>query len=377
MTKGQPQRPRNEPHGFACSLSQRGARIRRGGDPNGSGVGECLSPDVGVFAVPFKLNQECRHHIPRQQHKVTNWPAYEAGLRQRGSLTVWFTDEAVAAWTAAPRTSRGGQPFYSPLAILTALTLRAVFHLAYRQAEGLIGSIISLLGLTLRVPDHTTLSRRSATLAVPRPQLSTDASDSAQALHLLVDSTGLKLCGAGEWLIEKHGTRARRSWRKLHLGVDAGTGQIVASALTSKEMDDAAQVGPLLDQVTGLLTSVTADGAYDQDGVYDAIAERHRDTAVIVPPRRTAVLSDKAATAPTQRDRHLQCIAETSRRAWQKVSGYNKRAKVEAAIGRWKQVIGDGLRSRTDERRVTEVNVAVDVLNRMLELGRPNYVRIV
>jgi hypothetical protein len=133
----------------------------------------------------------------------------------------------------------------------------------------------------------------------------------------------------------------------------------------------------LLDQVTGLLTSVTADGAYDQDGVYADVAERHPDAAVIVPPRRTAVLSDKAATAPTQRDRHLQCIAETNRRAWQKVSGYNKRAKVEAAIGRWKQVIGDGLRSRMDERRVTAVNVAVDVLNRMLELGRPNYVRIV
>ena len=130
--------------------------------------------------MPFKLNQDRRHHIPRQQHKVTNWPAYEAGLRQRGSLTVWFTDEAVAAWAAAPRTTRGGQPFYSPLAILTVLTLRAVFRLAYRQAEGLIGSIIGLLDLTLRVPDHTTLSRRCATLAVPRPQshnLGADAGD--------------------------------------------------------------------------------------------------------------------------------------------------------------------------------------------------------
>ena len=107
--------------------------------------------------MPFKLNQNRRHHIPRQQHKVTNWPAYEAGLRQRASLTVWFTDEAVAAWAAEPRTTRGGQPLYSPLAILTALTLRAVFRLAYRQAEGLISSIIGLLGLTLRVPDHTTL----------------------------------------------------------------------------------------------------------------------------------------------------------------------------------------------------------------------------
>jgi len=328
--------------------------------------------------VPFKLNQDRRHHIPRQHHKVTNWPAYEAGLRQRGSLTVWFTDEAVAAWAAEPHTTRGGQAWYSPLAILTALTLRAVFRLAYRQAEGLIGSIISLLGLTLRVPDHTTLSRRSATLVVPRPQPNTiGTGDSAHPLHLLVDSTGLKLCGAGEWLVEKHGTRTRRSWRKLHLGVDADTGQIAAAALTSKEMDDAAQMGPLLDQVTDPLASVTADGAYDQDGVYADVADRHPDAAVIVPPRSTAVLSEMAATAPSQRDRHLQCIAEKGRTAWQKASGYNRRAKVEAAIGRWKQVIGGGLCSRIDECRVTEVDVAVHVLNRMLTLGRPTYVRIV
>src|SRR6202034_1076381 len=279
--------------------------------------------------------------------KVTNWPAYEAGLRQRGSVTVWFTDEAIAAWEAEPRTTRGGQPVYSALAILTALTLRAVFRLAYRQAEGLIGSIISLRGLTLRVPDHTTLSRRSATLSVPPPQPdNTDGGNDAQPSHLLVDSTGLKLCGSGEWLVEKHGTRTRRSGRKLHLGADSDTGQIVAAGLTSKEVDDAVQVGPLLDQVTGAVSSVTADGAYDQDGVYADVADRHPDAAVIVPPRCTAVLSGKAATAPTQRDRHLQCIAETGRMSWQKASGYNKRAKVEAPIARWKQVIGDGLRSR-------------------------------
>src|SRR5208283_3723289 len=225
-------------------------------------------------AVPFKLNQDRRRHIPRQRHKVTNWPAYEASLRQRGSLTIWFTDEAVAAWQAEPRITRGGQPWYSPLAILTALTLRAVFRLAYRQAEGLIGSVIGLLGLALRVPDHTTLSRRAATLVVPRPQPnSTDAGDGAQPLHLLVVSTGLKLCGAGEWLVEKHGSKTRRSWRKLHLGVDADTGRIVAAAMTGKEVDDAAQVGPLLDQVTDSLSSVTADGAYDQDGVYADVAD--------------------------------------------------------------------------------------------------------
>ena len=165
--------------------------------------------------VPFKLNQNCRRHIPRQQRKVTNWPAYDASLRRRGSLTVWFTEEAVEAWAAEPRMTRGGQPWYSALAILTALTLRAVFRLAFRQTEGLIGSIIGLLGLTLRVPDHTTLSRRAATLEVPRPRSSSslDAGGEAEPLHLLVDSTGLKLCGPGEWLLEKHGTKTRRSWR--------------------------------------------------------------------------------------------------------------------------------------------------------------------
>ena len=252
-----------------------------------------------------------------------------------------------------------------------------MFRLAYRQAEGLIGSIIGLLGLALRVPDHTTLSRRAATLEVPRPQRnSIDAGGDAHPLHLLVDSTGLKLCGAGEWLVEKHGTRRRRSWKKLHLGVDANTGRIVASALTDKDVDDGAQVGPLLDQITGSLSSFTGDGAYDQDGVYAGVAERHPEAAVIVPPRSTAVPSDMAATAPTQRDRHLQCIADKGRMAWQKTSGYNRRAKAEAAIARWKQVIGDGLRSRMNARRATEVDVAVHVLNRMLELGRPSYVRI-
>ena len=320
--------------------------------------------------MPFKLNQDRRHHIPRQRHKVTNWPDYDASLRQRGSLTVWFTAEAVEAWAAEPRTTRGGQPWYSALAILTALTLRAVFRLAYRQTEGLIGSVIGLLGLTLRVPDHTTLSRRAATLEVPRPR------SGSEPMHLLVDSTGLKLCGAGEWLIEKHGTRTRRSWRKLHLGVDADTGQIVASALTTHDVDDGAQADPLLDQVTGPVASVTGDGAYNQDGVYASVAERHPEAAVIVPPRSSAVPSADAEAAPTQRDRHLQCIAEHGRLGWQQRSGYNKRARAEAAIGRWKQVIGDGLRARTDERRATEVNVAVHALNRMLEFGRPNYVRI-
>jgi hypothetical protein len=328
--------------------------------------------------VPFKLNQDRRHHIPRQQRKVTNWPAYDASLRQRGSLTVWFTEEAITAWRAEPRTTRGGQPWYSELAILTALTLRAVFRLAYRQTEGLIGSLMRLLGLDLPVPDHTTLSRRAATLEVPRPRSgsSPEAGGEAEPLHLLVDSTGLKLCGPGEWLFEKHGTKTRRSWRKLHIGVDADTGQIVAAALTTNDVDDGSQAGPLLDQVAGPVASFTGDGAYDQDGVYASVAERHPEAAVVVPPRATAVPSQTAESAPTQRDRHLQHIANHGRMAWQTASGYTKRARAEATIGRWKQVLGDRLRAHTDERRATEVDVAVYVLNHMLELGRPSSVRL-
>ena len=122
-----------------------------------------------ISPVPFKSNAARRHHIPKQRHRVTNWAEYDAALRQRGSLTVWFTEEAIAAWRAAPRTTRGGQPHYSALAIRTALTLRAVFRLALRQTEGLIGSILRLLGLDLAVPDHSTLSRRAETLEVPQP----------------------------------------------------------------------------------------------------------------------------------------------------------------------------------------------------------------
>jgi hypothetical protein len=320
--------------------------------------------------VPFKANAARRHRIPKQRHRVTNWAEYDAALRQRGSLTVWFTEAAVAAWRAEPRTTPGGQPHYSALAIVTALTLRAVFRLALRQTEGLIGSILRLLGLELAVPDHTTLSRRAATLRVPRPPVGTGP------VHLLVDSTGLKLGGPGEWLAEKHGARTRRAWRKLHLGVDAGTGRIEAVELTGSETDDGSRVGPLLDQVAGPVASFTGDGAYDREDVYGAVAERHPEAAIVVPPRSSAVPSGAAETAPTQRDRHLRSIAEHGRMAWQKAAGYNRRALAEAAVSRYKRVIGDALRSRTDRRQAVEVAIAAHALNRMLELGRPESVRI-
>ncbi len=195
-------------------------------------------------------------------------------------------------------------------------------------------------------------------------------------MHLLVDSTGPRLCGPGEWLVEKHGSTRRRAWRKLHIGVDADTGQIVAATLTTPDIDDASQVGPLLDQVASPITSFTGDGAYDRNDVHDAVPECHPEAAVIVPPRSNAVPSVAADTNPTQHDRHLQQIAARGRLGWQSGSGYTDRALVEADIGRFKRVIGDALRSRTDARRATEVAIAVRVLNRMLELGQPEHVRL-
>jgi Transposase DDE domain len=249
--------------------------------------------------------------------------------------------------------------------------LRAVFRLPLRQTEGLIGSILALLGLDLAVPDHSTMSRRAETLQLPRSA----AGSGAQPVHLLVDGTGLKLCGPGEWLVEKHGARTRRGWRKLHLATDADTGRIVVAVLTEHDADDGSQVGRVLDQVDGPVASFIGDGAYDRDDVYAEVAVRHPEAAVIVPPRASAVPSDTAETAPTQRDRHLQCIAERGRTGWQRVSGYNWRALVESDIARWKRVIGEALRSQTDGRQATEVAIAANVLNRMLELGRPEYLR--
>jgi hypothetical protein len=320
--------------------------------------------------MPHKYNADRRHRIPRSRYKVTNWRDYEAGLRQRGSLTIWFTEEAIAAWRAAPRTTPGGQARYSDLAIETSLILKVVFHQPLRQTEGLVGSLLGLMGLDLPVPDHSTLSRRARTLAVA-PHVRT----ASGPVDLLVDSTGVTLSGPGEWLVENHGTQRRRAWRKLHLAVDARPGTIVASTLTSKEVDDAAELGALLDQVNDPLAAVVADGAYDQDNVYDTVAEHSAEARVVVPPRSTAVLSPSAETDPTQRDRHIQVIAERGRMGWQRSSGYNARAGAEGAMSRYKRIIGDTLRSHSRPAQEIETRIAVNVLNRMLDLGCPESVR--
>src|SRR3954454_2977668 len=275
--------------------------------------------------MPFKHNATRRHRIPKIRYRIQNWPAYEAGLKRRGDLTLWLDEAAVAGWQAPRRTTPGGQAWYSDAAIELVLMLRLVFHLALRQAEGFVASVLRLLGQELRVPDHTTLSRRSRSFAGGKPRVVPHG-----PMHLVIDSTGLKLFGQGEWDVEKHG-RARRSWRKLHIAVDADTDEIVASVLTDNAADDAGEVPALLEQVDSQIASVIADGAYDGDPVYQAVASHQPDPPpeVVIPPRASAVASTEEADAQSQRDRHIQIITVKGRMAWQKATEYGRRALAE------------------------------------------------
>jgi transposase len=316
--------------------------------------------------MPHKHNADRRHHIPKMSFKVQNWPAYEAGLRRRGSLTFWIEDAALGGWQSC---GPGGQARYSDAAIQTSLMLRAAFKLPLRQAEGLLASVLTLMGLTISTPDHTTVSRRAATLrviqSVPVPQ---------GPLHVLIDSTGLQVYGAGQWLEAKHGAKSRRKWRKLHLAVDAASGMIVAQTLTDQDADDPSQVGPLLDQIDHPIAEVIADGAYDGDPTYATIAAHDDDIEVVVPPRSTAVPSDPACPSP-QRDNHLKMITEQGRLAWQKATDYGQRSLVETAMGRYKALIGPRLRARDFAAQQTEAAIGVAVLNQMLASGHPESVR--
>jgi hypothetical protein len=230
----------------------------------------------------------------------------------------------------------------------------------------MLASIMRLLGLDLPVPDHTTFSRRSADLTVARA-----VSVARGPVNVVIDSTGLKMFGAGDWQREKHGGKGRRTWRKLHLAVDPDTGEIVASELTSTEHGDASQVGPLLDQISGPIASVTADGAYDGAPVYRTIAERDPAAEVIIPPRSTAVPGDTAEAAPTQRDRHLRMIQERGRLGWQKAVNYGRRSLGEAAMMRYKTLIDRRLHARTLPTQKTEAAAGCKVINIMTQLGMP------
>ena len=290
---------------------------------------------VAEVCSSMKYPKRCQYkHAKQKKYHVRNWAEYNEGLRRRGDLTVWFDEEAIANWKADKTGKPGGQRVYSDMAIETGLVVRMVYKLAYRQTEGFLHSIASLLGLGIEIPDYSTLCRRSRLL---RKKLRIPKAASTQPIHLMIDSTGLRI----------HVGNARkppkqRAWRKLHIAVDRETGNIVASELTASRARDATRVPALLTQIQAPLVSVAADSAYDKEAVYEAI-EAHspgRRTRVVIPPQRNATLSQNSNTAMQERDRHIRAIERHGRREWYKLSGYTKRSMVENAVYRYKAIIG-------------------------------------
>jgi hypothetical protein len=309
--------------------------------------------------------QPHRHPKYKTAYRVKNWREYDKALRDRGDITLWISQDAIEAWTPPQTGKRGAQPVYSDIAIETALSLRLLFHLALRQTEGFLGSLLRLMEVDLPCPDHTTLSRRNATVAVRRkieraPQGS---------VCVIVDSTGLKVCGQGEWHAQKHGEKGKR-WKKLHIGVD-DQGQIIASTVSESNEQDPSQVPELLDQIEGEIDRFVADGIYDQQPVYAAVEDHSPGAQVIIPPRKDAVLSPTARSSPTQRDQHILEIEREGRFAWRRTSGYYVQSHAENAFARFKRTFGGGLRAKRDESQEQEASIACQLLNRMLELGRP------
>ena len=310
-----------------------------------------------------------RPHRPPQYktaYRVKNWRTYDKSLRDRGDIALWISPEAIDAWTPPQTGARGAQPVYSDAAIETALTLRLLFRLPLRQTEGFLSAILRLLDVTLPCPDQTTLSRRHATVAI-RQQLDRGPQE---AIDLIVDSTGGKVCGQGEWHTQKHGERKSNRWKKLHIGVNA-QGQIVASTVTESHAQDPSQVPALLSQVAHHIDRFIGDGIFDQAPVYTAVENHSPGAQVIIPPRKDAVLSPTATTAPSQRDQHLLAIESEGRCAWKRISGYYAQSHAENTFSRFKRTFGGGLRAKRDASQEREASLACQLLNRVRELGRP------
>lgn len=308
-------------------------------------------------------------------YKVINWSQYNTALKSRGSLRVWIDEEVLASWhdTAELNTGKlGAQYIYPHLVIEFVLRLGMVFHQHLRQTEGLAESIISLLGLDLSVPDYSTLSRRRTRLksSLDKSVIPKDATD------MVVDSTGLKFYGEGEWKVKKHGAGKHRMWRKLHIGADTD-GEIRVGLLTDNTKGDATVLPDLLDQEQTRGTTVTncyADGAYDVFAVYDKLAAAGVvNSGVHIPPQKNAKIRfhGNLKAPPHARDENLRAIRRTSRSGWKQRSGYHSRSLSETQMYRYKHIVGDRVFAQTEPAQQTETTIGLDILNRMSRLGMP------
>jgi IS5 family transposase len=306
------------------------------------------------------------------RYRIRNWRAYNRALINRGRLTVWFDEQAAAMWrNTEPAAGPGAPRLYADLAIECALVFKSVYHLSLRAAQGFLSSVVELMKLTLPVPDYSTVSRRQRVLSV-RSALTPRSSPR----HVVIDATGLKVYGAGEWRVWKHRVGRRRTWRKLHLGVDEGTKEIVAVEVTESRVHDSQQLPSLLAQIPDPIGQVSGDGAYDTRACYEAVLQR--DAVPVFAPRRTAQLcpvKDPTGWRAT-RNRILQQIAAHGRSVWQVRSGYTRQSIAENTMFRFKMLFGGRLWARGLETQRTEALVKGSVLNRMTQLGMPQTVRV-
>lgn len=309
-------------------------------------------------------------------YRVKNWAAYNSSLKQRGSLTIWISAIVAEQWYHQGPPQRGAQRYYADLAIETALTLRLVYHLALRQAEGFLESILTQMGFELEAPDYTTLSRRQQTLSIALPVRRKNV-----PVHLVIDSTGVKVYGEGEWKVRQHGVSKRRTWRKLHLSIDEDSKEIVSSELTLNDVDDAEIIPTLLNPIKASIDAVGADGAYDKTKVYDDLQTRAkaqgRPIKIIIPPRKDAKIwqHGNCRKEPHPRDQNLRAIRKYGRKKWKIDSKYHRRSIAEVTMLRYKIIIGAKLRARTFQNQSVETKLGCKILNRMTHLGMPKSVK--
>jgi hypothetical protein len=308
---------------------------------------------------------------PKGVYRVRNWSEYNAGLIARGSVTIWIHESELTMVSEAAPVMRGRPHVYSDALIQALLTLKQVYHLTLRAAQGFAQSLRELAFADLPVPNYTTLSRRAQDLKVALPVASSD-----EPVHLVVDSTGVKLYGEGEWKVRKHGYSKRRTRRKVHLGLDVKTGQVRAALMTHQDVDDASVLPGLLAQIPAdePIDTIGGDGAYDTKHCHAAITARGATPSI--PPREGAKPWPERTPGASWRNEAIGDIAQNGRREWKKRSGYHRRSLVENTMYRYKTLTGNRLWARRIGSRATEMAIRVGVVNRMAALARPQSVRI-
>ena len=303
----------------------------------------------------------------KHQYRVRNWSEYNAGLKQRGSLTFWIADEVLERWLTQEKTGRrGASPTYSDSAIATVSTIKSLFHLAGRQAQGFVESLFELMGIELPVPDHSTVSRRLGSLSVSMP-----VEGKAHPRHLVVDSTGIKVYGEGEWKARQHGASKRRTWRKLHLGVDEETGESLIAEVSTNDYRDSEILPSLLDGISDEISQVSGDGAYDTFACHEVIVQC--DAMATIPPRHDAQRTGPPGRpAFHPRDQILERIEQVGRKQWKHESGYHRRSLAETTMFRFKVTFGGRVRSRNFDNQAVELFLQCAILNRMIQVAKPD-----